>query len=228
MRNLPKSDVRLVILVAVLLLSWFLRHNQYGKYQRVVKFLTEATANNLPLKMGGTPQTLELFKRATELYEAHVKDNKLPSVGKMKMMKDPLFLKFVDQVVGEVKIEGGYRKPEWNEFLLFQIICLPLNIVQYAQKYHRRYISKAPIPLEDRIDMARNRVGLGSWEYLTSEEREKLIEMQIWKQEVYDQWIADREAEELKRLQKLKSMKKGKKGRLAQDEEEDEDLGYVE
>lgn len=228
MRNLPKSDVRLVLFVALLLLSWFLRHNQFGKYNKVVKFLTEATANNLPLKMGGTPQTIELFKRATELFENHVKENKLPAVGKMKMMKDPLFLKFVDQVVSEVKIEGGYRKPEWSEFLLFQVVMLPLNIVQYAQKYHRRYISKEPIPMEDRIDMARNRIGLGSWEYIPQEEREKLIEMQIWKQEVYDQWLADREAEEMKRLQKLRGGKKGKRAKMQQEDDEEDDDGYVE
>jgi hypothetical protein len=45
-------------------------------------------------------------------------------------------------VVAEVKIEGGYRKPEWNEFLLLQVVYLPSTISQYATKYHRRYISK--------------------------------------------------------------------------------------
>lgn len=58
------------------------------------------------------------------------------------MLKDPLYLQFIDQVVAEVRIEGGYRKPEWNEFLLLQVVYLPLHLYQFAVKYHRRYISK--------------------------------------------------------------------------------------
>ncbi len=59
----------------------------------------------------------------------------------MKMLKDPLFLRFVDQVVAEVKIEGGYRKPEWSEFLILQLAYLPYNLYVWGKQYHRRYVS---------------------------------------------------------------------------------------
>ncbi len=64
------------------------------------------------------------------------------SVGRVKMMKDPLYLQFIDQVVAEVRIEGGYRKPEWSEFLILQLVYMPMNLYHFAVKYHRRYISK--------------------------------------------------------------------------------------
>ncbi len=73
MRNMPHTDVRVVIFFALLLISWFFRHIQFSKYNKAVKFLTTSAAANLPLKSGGTPQTLELHKRACELYDNHMK-----------------------------------------------------------------------------------------------------------------------------------------------------------
>lgn len=75
-RNLPKSDVRVIILVVVALLSWFFHSVQYSKYERAVKFLKNAAENNLSLKNGGTKQTIELYRRASEMYDEHVKERK--------------------------------------------------------------------------------------------------------------------------------------------------------
>lgn len=77
MRNLPKSDVRLVLVAALLLVSWFFHTIQQQKYEKAVKFLKVATLNNLTLKTGGTKQTMELFKRASELYEQKIEQRKL-------------------------------------------------------------------------------------------------------------------------------------------------------
>jgi hypothetical protein len=84
-----------------------------------VKYLKIATLNNLTLKNGGSKQTLELYRRASEMYDEKVKECKKvtlfylilivnsfllvksqgdKSAGKMKMAKDPLFEKIVDQV----------------------------------------------------------------------------------------------------------------------------------
>jgi hypothetical protein len=61
-------------LVIVGLISWFMRTIQFQKYDRVVKYLKIATLNNLTLKNGGSKQTQELFRRATELYDEHIKE----------------------------------------------------------------------------------------------------------------------------------------------------------
>ncbi len=45
-------------------------------------------------------------------------------------------------MVAEVKIEGGYRKPEWRDLVIVQTALLPYSLFMYAKKYHRRYISK--------------------------------------------------------------------------------------
>jgi hypothetical protein len=72
--------------------------------------------------------------------------------------------------------------------------------------------------------MARDRVGLTTWEDFPEEEKEKLLEMEIWKKEVYEQWIEEKEAEELKRIKK---MSKGKKRRQRYEDEEGDEDTYV-
>jgi hypothetical protein len=51
-----------------------MRTIQFQKYDRVVKYLKIATLNNLTLKNGGSKQTQELFRRATELYDEYIKE----------------------------------------------------------------------------------------------------------------------------------------------------------
>jgi len=73
MKNLPKSDVRLVITLVLLLISWFFHTIQYQKYEKAVKFLKHAITNNLNLKNGGTKQTMDLLKRASDVYNDKIK-----------------------------------------------------------------------------------------------------------------------------------------------------------
>ncbi len=118
-KNLPKTDVRIVVAVAMGLLTWLFYVIQYQKYERVVKYLKFATLNNLNMKNGGTRQTIELHRRASELYVERVKDctsliflffilittilnvannikgSKSP---KTNMLKDPLFETIVEEV----------------------------------------------------------------------------------------------------------------------------------
>lgn len=71
---MPKTDVRLVVIALIALISWVLHTAQMQRYNRVVKRLTEATLNNLGPKNGGSRETMDLYKRATELYDAHIKE----------------------------------------------------------------------------------------------------------------------------------------------------------
>lgn len=70
--------------------------------------------------------------------------------------------------------------------------------------------------MDDQIEMARERVGLATWEEMSEQEQDKLIEQKIWLSAVYNAWIAEREkqyiaataSEELKRKKKYASKKK--------------------
>ncbi len=108
MKKLPQTDVGIIIAVIIIFFSILLPWNQQQKYEQAIRFLKEATINNLTLKNGGTKQTIELFRRAKERYETKMaEDNKLNTSGKNKkekpikssnMQKDPIFLNIVDEV----------------------------------------------------------------------------------------------------------------------------------
>ena len=71
-RNLPKSDVRLVIFLVACLLSWFFYVMQNQKYENAVKSIKNAMAN-VKGGMGQTKQIIDLQNRAAALYEDHIK-----------------------------------------------------------------------------------------------------------------------------------------------------------
>ncbi len=106
-RQLPQADVRFIIFGLVLFFSILLPIVQYQKWQSAVKYLCYASLNNLPLKAGGTKQTVEIYRRAVEKYEERTNPpvdgtskGKVipPKVKPSKLTKDPLFIQIIDEV----------------------------------------------------------------------------------------------------------------------------------
>ena len=73
-RKLPDADIRLIVAGVVLFLSVLLPVVQHQRYMTAINYLTTATLNNLPLRNGGSKQTMELFQRASDQYEAHLRE----------------------------------------------------------------------------------------------------------------------------------------------------------
>jgi hypothetical protein len=69
--------------------------------------------------------------------------------------------------------------------------------------------------------MARDKIGLYLWEECSEEEKKKFIDMEIWKDNVFEKWRSDQEAEELKKLGKQSKLSK-RRNRNKQDEDGDE------
>lgn len=78
--------------------------------------------------------------------------------------------------------------------------------------------------------MARTRVGFGTWEESTPEERDNFIQMEVWKPGVFEAWLQEREEEEMRRLEQIaaKNKKSKKKNRRRIGEDEEDDDGWVE
>jgi hypothetical protein len=74
--QLPQADVRVIAAGLVVALSILFYVVQLQRHERVVKYLIYATVNNLPIKAGGTKQTMELYQRAVVQYEETLKDGK--------------------------------------------------------------------------------------------------------------------------------------------------------
>jgi hypothetical protein len=85
--------------------------------------------------------------------------------------------------------------------------------------------------MEDKTEMAKGKIGLAAWEeQLSEEERKKLIEKEIWKQDVYDAWVDEKkkEFEKLVKNVKAKSNKKGRRKQQQMEEEYENNTDYVE
>ena len=135
MRTLPKSDVRLVILLVACLISWMMHVMQEQKHERFMKHLKDAVLNCMGNAKSNN-QTLALFKRCQVLYDEKRKEvtwagSSTEKLNVGKMLKDPLFADCVNEVVATVKIEGGYRKPDMNDLFILRLLRLPLTLFNW-------------------------------------------------------------------------------------------------
>ncbi|RYY89647.1 hypothetical protein EON63_00270 [archaeon] len=79
--------------------------------------------------------------------------------------------------------------------------------------------------------MCREKLGLPVWEELNEEQQNKLIEMEIYKPEVYEKYVQEQEALlEQQMSKKTKKLKKAmrRRGRAGDDDDEDNEDGYIE
>lgn len=129
----------MVIVVAIGLITWLLHTVQYQKYERVIKYLRNATLRNLDARNGGSPQTQELHKRACDQYDEHIKECKhciisflvlfhlFTNYGPMvvvraggdklagrggKREEDPIFIKMVEKVILFIHLSCLFPWPE--------------------------------------------------------------------------------------------------------------------
>lgn len=79
-----------------------------------------------------------------------------------------------------------------------------------------------PLPWDDKVEMAKDRMGLFMWEEYSEEEKKRFIDMEIWKNDVHERWRADQEAEDMKK-QKLNKLNKSSKRRSRNQPDEDYD-----
>ena len=63
------------------------------------------------------------------------------SAGKQKMLDDPLFADIVDKMISELKIEGGFKKPQWRDVFAVRLVMFPYTFTVWANTHYRRYYS---------------------------------------------------------------------------------------
>mmetsp|Transcript_3458 Transcript_3458/g.3577 ORF Transcript_3458/g.3577 Transcript_3458/m.3577 type:complete len:345 (-) Transcript_3458:277-1311(-) len=202
MKQLPKADIRLIIMFLVLFFSVLLPVNQHHRWEEAVRYLKNATAGNLGLRSGGTKQTQELYRRVCEEYERRIKEAKSAgdkSAGKVKMQKDPLFFVIVDEVVGAVKIEGPSRKPTKDDVLIVQIVMAPYWMYIWACKYYRLHYSGQELSREDRIELATHAVTPPVWDRLQPQDQESLLALDVRSPNELREWMREKEREDMRR-----------------------------
>jgi hypothetical protein len=193
----------------ILFFSVLLPIVQYQKWQRAVGYLRHATINNLGLKNGGSKGTLELFRRAEEQYKLRYQDNgttgngrkgkndKIPSGS--KMLKDPLFSTIVDDVVGEVKIEGGYKKPTYNDIFLVKLVLFPYNMYNWSMRKYKIAYYDNELTDAECLELTIESIGLGTWDDMSPIEQENALQRRLWQTGKLEAFEKDREEEYLRK-----------------------------
>ena len=79
-RNLPKSDVRLVLFLVACLLSGFFYFMQNQRYEEAVKKIKNAMENTTKGGKGSSKQIVDLQNRAAAMYDEHIKTGMICSI----------------------------------------------------------------------------------------------------------------------------------------------------
>lgn len=104
-RNLPKADVRLVLLIVIGLITWLIYSVKLQRYEKFVKKLKDLVIEEMNAPKSaedGDESIKQLFERALEHYGTSINagrpsDDQL-TVSKSKVVKDPNFIKFIEKV----------------------------------------------------------------------------------------------------------------------------------
>lgn len=203
-KALPKTPVWFVVLAALGLASWFVHVVQNQKHERAKKMLRIQISQGWSKVEGGTEISINLSNKAKKQYERQLRESKDPSdkvrlklllsggQGRSKMSEDMGFLKIVDEHIDNISEWGEYYKPKREHLLIVRFFKLPITLQAWFVKYHRRYISKAPLSFAEREEMAQEMIGWNVWDELTAEEKKEAVEKEVWKSREYDQWQEDR------------------------------------
>ncbi|KAA0202490.1 hypothetical protein HAZT_HAZT005755, partial [Hyalella azteca] len=101
----------------------------------------------------------------------------------------------------KMDIRGVYAKPTIYDLLWVQMVMLPIWTFQYLAWYcswiYRIWILKRDYEKEDKNYLIRKKMCMsqGQYDALDDETREKYLKLELWKQENFQVWKAERDEE---------------------------------
>jgi len=193
------TDIRLVVLGILIFISIFQPIIQNNKYNQAKSFLVKAATKGWNVKQGGTKATIELRRQAEEILAERQKSPKTTSKKDSKKVKKKGYTteeleEIIKELVEDVKIEGGYSKPTVWDIPIVKVGMLPVSLFRFGQYHYRYSYLKMELPYEEKERLAISRMGF-FWDELSEEEREELIEREIWKYRIFEDWKQQKEEE---------------------------------
>jgi DnaJ homolog subfamily C member 25 len=221
-KALPKLPPFIVVLFAMFVFSGFLHFIQINRHKRAATLLKDQVKIGLGVNKGGTKLSSDLNTKAIKNYESYCKQNGIKLNGspftspaaKEKMTKDPKYDEICGNVLDEIKDWGEYAMPKTSDLFIIKFFTIyPFLFMAWMKTYYRRYLSGQPLSNEDKEEMARDAIGMSTWEALSQQERTNAIDNKLWESEAYDAWLAKREgATEISKRQQKKIKKNAKYG----------------
>lgn len=195
-RVAPKVDVRLVIAVAVSIISAIQYYSGRQRYEMAIDyFATVPKYRN---------RALEMAKAEIEEIQTKKKDKK-ERLSKTEQ-KDKLE-KLIRKVIEEkMDIKGSYAKPEVTDILWIQLIILPYTIIVYIFWYIKWIwnfnILKKPYGDEEKLHLIRKHLKMGVHQFkgIDEETKQEYLEDELWITDNFLSWKELAEEEEKKKL----------------------------
>eukprot|EP00903_Cladosiphon_okamuranus_P008087 g7797.t1 len=193
MRYASASDVRVVLLGLLILISFFAYGVQHTRYTTAVRYLRKAAERNLGPKSGGNATTMQLRREAEALLaerKGETQGSKKNGVGskgsKVKQSrkeKEAELAEVIAELALQVEIKGSCRKPTWRDQPVVLLAMLPGHTATYLWHKFQLVLSrvtKREVTTPEREYWVRRAVGSSTWEDLDEDARAAATEGDAW------------------------------------------------
>ncbi|KAH7731093.1 Protein DNJ-2 [Aphelenchoides avenae] len=193
MRTAPKVDVRIVIVVAILLISSFQYLSARQKFSEALQYAKEQVKfRNMAIDIAKERGLIELDK------QGKVKK-------KQKSGADPEVV--IGKIIEEnINVSGGYKKESIYDTLLWQIIMLPVTLyhgaIWWSRWILRYWIRKEEYDEEAKLYLIRRNMKMSEEQFNALEEKEidDYLAKELWKAAEFGVWKTAKELEEKEKL----------------------------
>lgn len=190
-RTAPKVDVRIVIAVAISVISVVQYYGAWNNYQTAINYLCKEAKYRL--------SATERAKQQGLLPVSKRKDDGRRSKKEIKDEEEAIIKKIIEE---NMDIRGGYRKPTVKDVLWIQLVLLPYNLVMYInwwiQWTWRFTIRREEYDVEAKLYIIRKYLKLSSsqFEAIDDHEKQNYLHEQLWIHERFLAWKAKKEEEQ--------------------------------
>ncbi|VDL63232.1 unnamed protein product [Nippostrongylus brasiliensis] len=190
-RMVPKVDVRLVILGTILSISLFQYFSAKQKYSEAIAYaMTVGKFRNMAINAGVERGVLEI-----------------DSKGKLKKIKGQNNEDIIKSIIEEnMDVRGGYKKESVYDTLLWHCIAFPYvafcYICWYSKWVLKYWIKREEYDDEAKLHLIRKYLGVSQNQFncMSEDEHEDMLARELWIQDNFRKWKAEKDAEEQEKL----------------------------
>ncbi|XP_012937761.1 dnaJ homolog subfamily C member 25 homolog [Aplysia californica] len=187
----PKVDVRIVIAVAITVISVIQYLGGLSNYNSALNYLCKDQKYRMrAMDIARTEGLLNNNKKKNRKGKEEAKEE-----------EEAMIRKIIEE---NMDIRGGYRKPKVTDVLWVQLVLLPYWLYKYVV-WWLRWVYKFNIKgeeygVEEKFHIIRKFLGLGQaqWESVTEEDKAEYMDHELWIKENFTVWKEEKE-EEMKR-----------------------------
>lgn len=194
----PKVDVRIVIVVAITLISAYQYYGSHSRYEEAIDYFVTVPKYRNRAKDIAINEGIWPTENKSRTLKQRGANNKKLAKEELKAEEESVIRQVIQD---KMQIKGAYSKPTYMDVLWIQIIFLPIWIGNYIYWYGRWIykfdIKKEPFGLEEKHYLIRRFMGLsqGEWSNKEDYEIEEYMREELWIRENFDPWKQKRDDE---------------------------------